>query len=291
MSWPPRSTAARPPDASLQGRVVVPNGSNGPPHIQAAARMQALRARIVDLILERGLGPGDAIPTESELMATLGVGRNTLREALKALQAIGVVDVRHGYGMQVGAGGLDSLVESLTFRGRLSLRQDLRAARELVQVREALEVGLVPMTITLSLPRDLARVQHAVEGMEARARHGEAFPDLDHEFHRLLFAPLENSLLSELLAAFWLVYQQIRADLGEGPHADHLRTAADHRAIHDAVASGDAALAADAIRRHFVGIHERLAHAALAAGTHHFDHSPVVGTSATQRQDGPSDPA
>lgn len=221
--------------------------------------MQTLRARIIDLILDRGLHPGDSIPTETELMATLGVGRNTLREALKALQAIGVVDVRHGYGMQVGAGGLDSLVESLTFRGRLSLREDLRAARELVQVREALEVGLVPMAIALSMPRDLARVRQAVEGMEARARRGEAFPDLDHEFHRLLFAPLENSLLSELLAAFWRVYQQIRADLGEGAHPDHEQTAADHRAIHDAVASGDATRAAEAIRSHFVGIHERLA--------------------------------
>lgn len=226
--------------------------------------MRALRARIVDLILEQGLRPGDSIPTETELMGRLGVGRNTLREALKALQAIGVVDVRHGYGMQVGAGGLDSLVEGLTFRGRLSLRQDLRAARELVQVREALEVGLVPMTITMSMPRDLARVRGAVEGMEARALRDEAFPDLDQEFHRLLFAPLENALLSEFLAAFWTVYQQIRADLGDARHTDQVRTAADHRAIYDAVAAGDTGRAADAIRSHFVGIHRRLAAGARA---------------------------
>ena len=50
-------------------------------------------------------------------MARFGVGRNTLREALKALQAVGVVEVRHGYGTQVGSGRPDALVEGLAFPG------------------------------------------------------------------------------------------------------------------------------------------------------------------------------
>jgi DNA-binding FadR family transcriptional regulator len=58
----------------------------------------ALEERIVELIHERGLTPGAAMPTEPQLMDLLGASRNSVREAIRALQALGIVDIRHGYG-------------------------------------------------------------------------------------------------------------------------------------------------------------------------------------------------
>ena len=88
----------------------------------AQARLRALQSDILELILERDLVPGDPLPTENELTAALGVGRNTLRESLKALQALGVIEIRHGFGMFVAPSNFDALTDGLTFRGRLSTR-------------------------------------------------------------------------------------------------------------------------------------------------------------------------
>ena len=97
----------------------------------------------MELILERGAGSRGPLPTEHELSAVLGVGRNTLRESLKVLQALGVIEIRHGFGMFVAPSNFDALADGLTFRGRLSLRHHGQEALQLVEVRQALESGLI----------------------------------------------------------------------------------------------------------------------------------------------------
>ncbi|WP_329609273.1 FadR/GntR family transcriptional regulator [Arthrobacter sp. ATA002] len=74
----------------------------------------------MELILDSRLQAGSPLPTEAELCSALGVGRNTLRESLKVLQALGVVEIRHGYGMFVAPTNFDALTTGLSFRGRLS---------------------------------------------------------------------------------------------------------------------------------------------------------------------------
>src|SRR5690625_5485448 len=67
------------------------------------SRQRQVMEAIKSFILEQGLIAGDLMPTESELVERLGVSRNALREAIKALQALGFVEVRHGTGTYVGA--------------------------------------------------------------------------------------------------------------------------------------------------------------------------------------------
>ena len=113
----------------------------------AQARLRALQSDIMELILERELEAGDPLPTENELSVALGVGRNTLRESLKVLQALGVIEIRHGFGMFVAPSNFDALADGLTFRGRLSLRHQGLEALQLVDVRQALESGLIASSI------------------------------------------------------------------------------------------------------------------------------------------------
>ncbi|BAS14378.1 putative L-lactate dehydrogenase operon regulatory protein [Arthrobacter sp. Hiyo8] len=82
----------------------------------AQARLRALQSDIMELILERELEAGDPLPTENELSVALGVGRNTLRESLKVLQALGVIEIRHGFGMFVAPSNFEALADGLTFR-------------------------------------------------------------------------------------------------------------------------------------------------------------------------------
>lgn len=223
----------------------------------AQARLRALQADIMDLILERELEAGDPLPTENELAVALGVGRNTLRESLKVLQALGVVEIRHGFGMFVAPSNFDALADGLTFRGRLSLRHKGSEALELVDVRQALESGLVGSAMDAMTSRQLAAVEESVVRMEELAAAGEAFVEADAEFHRRLFEPLNNALLVNLLAVFWKVYRQIHLEVGPGAE-DLTETAAMHRGIYEAVANGDKALAAERLNRHFDGIRHRI---------------------------------
>ena len=211
----------------------------------------------MDLILDRELEAGDPLPTENELAMVLGVGRNTLRESLKVLQALGVVEIRHGFGMFVAPSNFDALTDGLTFRGRLSLRHKGDEALELVDVRQALESGLIGNAMDTMTPAQLAAVEECVVLMEERAAAGEAFVEADAEFHRRLFEPLNNALLISLLAVFWKVYRQIHVEVGAGAE-DLAAVAAAHRRIYEAVAEGDKALAAERLNRHFDGIRNRI---------------------------------
>ncbi|MGO4383343.1 FadR/GntR family transcriptional regulator [Specibacter sp. RAF43] len=223
----------------------------------AQTRLRALQADIMELILDRDLDAGDSLPTESELSDVLGVGRNTLRESLKVLQALGVIEIRHGFGMFVAPSNFDALADGLTFRGRLSLRHEGLEALQLVDVRQALESGLIAASIAAVTPEHLPKIEAAVVTIEALALQGETFAEADAEFHRLLFEPLGNELLTNLMSVFWKVYRKIHLEIGMGG-TDLMDTAAEHRAIFNAVSSRDAATAAELLSRHFDGIRARI---------------------------------
>jgi DNA-binding FadR family transcriptional regulator len=223
----------------------------------AQIRSHALQTRIMDLILEQGLDVGDSLPTESELSAVLGVGRNTVRESLKVLQALGVIEIRHGFGTFVAPNNFSALTEGLVFRGKLSLRHHGEEAMELVDVRQALESGLIGRAIDLVTDEQLGDLRAVMEGMEMAAGAGEPFAELDAEFHRRLYAPLNNELLMNLMDVFWKVYRQIHQALGAGPVnlGDQVRI---HWEIYEAVADKDKPLAAERLQRHFDGIRQKL---------------------------------
>lgn len=211
----------------------------------------------MDLILDEGLDVGDALPTESELSAVLGVGRNTVRESLKVLQALGVIEIRHGFGMFVAPNNFTALTDGLAFRGRLSLRHRGGEAMELIDVRQALESGLIGSAIDLMTRERLKDLRNTMEAMEAAASAGSPLAELDAEFHRRLYAPLDNDLLINLMDVFWKVYRQIHDALGSGP-VDLGEQVSDHWAIFEAVAAGDKALASERLQRHFDGIRQKL---------------------------------
>lgn len=224
----------------------------------ASARMHALQHEIMELILERGLAPGDPLPTEHELVEVLGVGRNTVREALKVLQAMGIVDVRHGYGMFVAIKNMDALAAALEFHARLSLRSSGHEAVELVDVRQALESGLIGSAMDAMTEDALAAVRTAVEDMERLAEAGQMLTEADERFHRSLFEPLENGMLTNLLSVFWSAYSRMHEQM-DGSGAELAETARLHREIYEAVAAGDKAAATVLVGGHFDGIRRLIA--------------------------------
>jgi len=223
----------------------------------ARANQRALREAVKGLIVERGLRPGAALPTEAELMRELGVSRHPLREAMKALEAVGIVDIRHGYGTYVGSVPMSALEAGLTFRGALSVRGDFADMRDLLEVREVMETGLVPRVLAAYDELDLDALESAVAAMERAAARGRYAPDEDWRFHETLYRPLGNALVLDLLQVFWKVFQELDADL---PRADNTpeTTAAWHRAILEALRTRDEPALRAAADDHFRGIRARV---------------------------------
>ncbi|GAA4324762.1 FadR/GntR family transcriptional regulator [Actinomadura luteofluorescens] len=212
------------------------------------------------MILERGLAVGDPMPTEFDLVEELDVSRNSLREALKALQAVGIVEIRHGFGMYVGSMSLDALVDELTFHARISKRQGRDDLAHLVDVREVLERGLVEQVIDRGLAAGNTELDEVMRRMNAEADAGQVTPETDRMFHELLYRPLANPIVNQLLGAFWDVYRTLQHDLAP-VRQEASDVAQRHRDIYEALRAGDRRAAATAMAAHFRGIRERLAQA------------------------------
>jgi DNA-binding FadR family transcriptional regulator len=224
------------------------------------SRSAEVQQAVKDLIHAKGLAVGDPLPTESELMDELGIGRNSVREALKALQAVGIVDVRHGFGTFVGRMSLAGLVDELAFHSRMTLQDSRNHLGHLIEIREVLECGLVQRLIDDRLGTGLTMglAAEVMATMEAEAAVGEVSPQTDRLFHDVLYRPLGNPLVGQLLGAFWDVYHRLSDDLG-WPDETPADVARKHREIYTAVTAGDRAAAAVAMRAHFDGVRARLA--------------------------------
>lgn len=223
----------------------------------ARANQRALQASIKQLIVDRGLVAGSLLPTESELMEQLKVSRHPLREAMKALEAVGIVDIRHGHGTYVGSVPLEALEAGLSFRGALSVRGDYADIRNLLEVREVLEAGLVGRVLGAYEQLDFAALDAAVTAMEREAEQGRHTPAQDWAFHETLYRPLGNELVLDLLQVFWKVFNALDDDLPRAADTATL-TARRHRQILEALRARDEAGLHEAIGEHFRGIRSRL---------------------------------
>jgi len=217
---------------------------------------RAIRDEITALILGRGLRSGDLLPTETELVEALGVSRNSVREALKALQALDIVEIRHGHGTYVGRLSLDPLADGLTFRALHDIGRDLRSMEEIVEVREALEGALIRRVAGGGA--DLAALDEVIRRMDERASAGQTFAAEDREFHDLLYRSLDNALVTQLLQAFWDVFHRVNHRLGV-TDPDPLETVRKHRAIVTALRDRDVERATSAMAEHFRNLDTRVA--------------------------------
>ena len=207
--------------------------------------------RIKDLILSDGLRPGDLLPTEGELCSRLGVSRSNVREAIRKLSTLDIVDVRHGHGTYVGEMTLDALVEALVFRGVLSPGDDLDALRDVVEVRKALDHGMCEQIVDALNGTENSELKALVDEMTALAAAGKTFPQQDRAFHTGLLAKLGNSLVGQLVAAFWDVHTAVLPKLNVAVASDLEQTAQAHGLMLEAAESGDAEAFRAAITAHY----------------------------------------
>lgn len=214
----------------------------------------SVQAAIRTYILDNNLRAGDTLPPETDLARQLGVSRNSVREAVKALESLGILEARRGSGLFVAEFSFDPLLDNLGY----GLRFDTRELAELLEVRRVLEVGLIAPAIAAMTPEALAELAQSVAQMQALALAGSNFAEVDRQFHQVLFAPLGNGTLLKLLDIFWRTYQET-SRIADMRNPDPLSTYEDHAAIAAAVRSRDVDAARLALDRHYDGLAGRLA--------------------------------
>jgi GntR family transcriptional regulator, transcriptional repressor for pyruvate dehydrogenase complex len=210
--------------------------------------------KIKAMIRSGELRPGDRLPPEKELSDALGLSRSSLREAVKALEVIRVLDVRRGDGTYVTSLTPDILLDAMSFV--VDIHQD-SSVLELFEVRRILE----PAAATLAAPRATAADIEHLRDLLTQVHGTTSVDDLvanDQVFHRYIAELAGNAYLTSLLET--LSSSTLRARIWRGLSEEGAveRTLTEHRAIVDALARGDAALAAAHATVHINGVAEWL---------------------------------
>jgi DNA-binding FadR family transcriptional regulator len=226
--------------------------------LQALARPVATepaQARLQRLIVERSYQPGDRLPSESELAVALGGSRRTAREALRSLEALGLVASRAGSGWYVRPfevpAAARAFAHSLTFHPRALL--------DLLRVRRAAEADVAAELAGHLSGRDLAALEDLVARMRWRAARGEQFAAEDGEFHRRILACSGNLVALTLVDLYLdVVDEMYRHGLPTPAPADRPAIAAAHGLILDALRTGDGAAAARETRDHHGQAEQRI---------------------------------
>ncbi|GAB3707231.1 FadR/GntR family transcriptional regulator [Mariniluteicoccus flavus] len=211
----------------------------------------ATEDRIKAYMLEKRLRPGDPIPTESELREQLGVSRSSVREAVRTLAALDIVEVRHGHGTFVGNLSLAPLVDGLSFRGILSPGDDHSALREVVEVRSALDLGLAESICGAMTGTTNDDLRELVTRMVELSDNGEDFTEVDRRFHAALLSRVPNSLLGELVDALWEVHTTVLPHVGIATPDDIRDTVVAHGDMVDAAEAGDVGAYRAAVEQHY----------------------------------------
>jgi DNA-binding FadR family transcriptional regulator len=207
-----------------------------------APKREALVPQIIEQLraqISSGEWPvGTRIPTEPDLVATLGVGRNTVREAVRALVHAGVLERRQGSGTYVTAR------HELT--GVVAKRLEGAEQAEAIEVRRAFEVEAARLAAVRRTALDIAALDDALAEREAAWRRGVVadFIEADAALHRLIVNTAHNSMLSELYASFHgALMASLRITIGPALTPESY---VDHADLVEAIRAGDSARAAGA---------------------------------------------
>jgi DNA-binding FadR family transcriptional regulator len=194
---------------------------------RAEAVIDRLRAQITS-----GAWPvGSRIPTEPELVAELGVARNTVREAVRALAHNGLLDIRQGSGTYVIATSELAAVMQRRFSGA--------ETRHVAELRSSLEATAAALAAVRHTADDLHQIDAALARREDawRARDASAFVDTDAAFHLSVVAASHNPVLAGLYADLVEVVRDfLRADVGPELRPDAY---VDHSRLVEAIRAGD----------------------------------------------------
>jgi GntR family transcriptional repressor for pyruvate dehydrogenase complex len=206
--------------------------------------------KIKEMILSGELKPGDRLPPEKELGEALGLSRSSLREAVKALEIIRVLDVRRGDGTYVTSLSPSLLLDAMSFV--VDVHQD-DSVLELFEVRQILEPAAAALATPSITRADVAHLRDLLAQVHGTTSVDELVAN-DIVFHRYISERAGNAYLTRLLDTLSSSTVRARVWRGLTQEGSVERTLTEHRAIVDALEAGDATVVAAQMTVHVSGV-------------------------------------
>jgi GntR family transcriptional regulator, transcriptional repressor for pyruvate dehydrogenase complex len=208
-------------------------------------------ARQLERMILKKLHPGDKLPSERELAESLGVSRSSIRDAIRSLELVGLVEPRQGSGTVVREISADTVMNPLTN----VLRHKVELVTELIDFRKMLEPPLAGRAATHGSEEELDEMEDILHRQEAKFRAGELAIEEDSEFHYAIAMASGNSVVLKILDFVMDLLRETRERSLQTVGRPH-KSLAGHRKILAAIKKRDPEAAKAAMRRHIEDIEE-----------------------------------
>jgi GntR family transcriptional repressor for pyruvate dehydrogenase complex len=223
--------------------------------------------QIEHLIVESRLRPGDRLPPERELARQFGVSRTVVREAVRALVAKSLLEVRAGSGTIVRSPTAESVTQSMTLFLRAG--QPELDYEKVHEIRRILEVEIAGLAAERHTAEDLEEMEEILREASEIQDERNCFAECDVAFHAALARATHNELFSLLLDSVVDIMIKVR-EMGFDVPGTPVRALKYHRAILEQVKAGDPDGARQAMREHLIESEDTMRQAlALQAGQTH----------------------
>ena len=213
--------------------------------------------QVKNLIIEGVLKPGDRLIPEREMADKLRVGRSAVREAYRALEAMGLIEIRQGEGTFIKDVNTDHLAQALA----LVLATEKDAMLELLELRKIIEVGASGLAAQRRTGEELEKMDRALAQMEKDIEAGELGQQADWQFHYAVAEATHNSLIVRLMDSLKeimsVLLEKAREELYQTPGTPQ-RLLREHRAIYEAIKSGQDKTAQKAMYEHLDRVEKSL---------------------------------
>lgn len=205
--------------------------------------------RLLALIEEEALAPGDPLPSERDLMDRYGVGRPAIREAMQSLVHLGVIDIRHGGRARLADPSLSGLVDRLAISMRHLLTHEMSSLDHLKEARLSLEVETARLAAQRRSAEDMETLRELHDTLCRTDPNADQFTALDGAFHQRIAAMTGNPIFESLVHGVFGWMRAFHEDQVRA-HGKETLTLAEHESILEAIDAGDGPAAAQAMRNH-----------------------------------------
>lgn len=184
--------------------------------------------KLLNMIQEEGFTAGDKLPTEAELVELLGVGRNTVREALRVLMSRNIVTIRQGSGTFISDknGVSDDPLGFSMIEDRRKLTEDL------IQIRVMLEPPIAALAAQNATAEDIAALENILTELEECMTRRQDYAEKDSQFHAQIAGCSHNLVMTNLVP---VITNGVRVFAGSVQETEYENTRQSHRRIFEAI--------------------------------------------------------
>jgi GntR family transcriptional repressor for pyruvate dehydrogenase complex len=221
--------------------------------VPSGTAVSAVAKRLLDYLTSGEITPGTRLPAERQLATTLGIGRAAVREALAALEILGIVDVRPGSGSYLRGTASELLPETLNWGLMLAAPR----TEELIAVRGQLEIFAARLAATTITDRQLRQLGQHIEAMRENLDSRARFIEADLKFHLQIAQVADNQVLLGLLQSIRSMLR-VWVERGLADDSEAQLALDEHRRVYEALLTRDPDAVERAMRAHMTTAGSRL---------------------------------